>query len=78
MSPGTCVNLPGDFTLFSPPEGTKVISRSAGFGSDDLVLLLEFSEISAFFVSATVRTNMQSAAAIERRVGNSNPSCKVL
>lgn len=65
-------------TFFSLIDGAKAIDRFDTFELDDLVLLLETSEVGDFFVNASVRAKMQSAADTERRVGNSNPSCKVL
>ena len=67
------------FTFFSPTAaGTKVVGRFDTSEFDDFDLLLETSVIDVFLVNAFVRSKMQSAAATERRVGNSNPSCTVL
>lgn len=64
------------FALFSPvTAGTELIGGSDAFEFNNFRFLLKTL---FFFVNASLIDKIQSAADIERRDGNSNPSWKVL
>lgn len=70
---GTSEDFETGFVLLTPEDaGIKVIGRFKALEFDVWLLL------GTFFVSASVRAKIQSAADTASRDGNSNPPCKVL